>query len=156
LALALTQTAPCCSLSLVARSDRVTLWQRWAGQPQKIWLRRALFQVPLLTGGVFRRYVLLIAGTGGGLGYSNELYRAATARPIISHETAPRLSDSELTEAATRGYAGYHVVNLGRARNPDQAVDIWLTRGKAIKRRLFDPRSGADLGESVPTGIRFV
>jgi uncharacterized iron-regulated membrane protein len=47
-------------------------------------------------------------------------------------------------------------VNLTRARNLDQAVDIWLRRGDDIKRRLFDPRIGSDLGESVPTGIRLV
>jgi uncharacterized iron-regulated membrane protein len=48
------------------------------------------------------------------------------------------------------------MVNLTRSRNPDQAVDIWLQRGDKIKRRLFDPRSGGDLGESVPPGIHVV
>jgi hypothetical protein len=56
--------------------------------------------------------------------YRNELYRAATVAPIISHGSGSRLTDDQLQEAATRLYPGYRVVNLGRARNLDQAVDI--------------------------------
>ena len=43
-------------------------------------------------------------------------------------------------------------MKISRAVNLDQAVDVWLRRGDEIKKRLFDPRSGSDLGESVPTG----
>ena len=35
-------------------------------------------------------------------------------------------------------------------------MDVWLRRGNEIKKRLFDPRSGSDLGDSVPTGIWLV
>jgi uncharacterized iron-regulated membrane protein len=45
------------------------------------------------------------------------------------------------------------VVKIGPAVNLDQAVDVSLSRGDEIKNRLFDPRSGNDLGDSVPTGI---
>jgi uncharacterized iron-regulated membrane protein len=45
-------------------------------------------------------------------------------------------------------------VSLSRALDPDQAVDVWLRRGDEIRKRLFDPRSGGEVGESVPTGIR--
>jgi uncharacterized iron-regulated membrane protein len=152
----LTRSTVCCSLSLVGRNNPLTLWQRWVRKPQKIWLRRALFQVHLWSGIAIGLYILMIAVTGSVLVYRNELYRAATPQPIISKGSGPRLTDDQLTEAATRLYVGYRVVNLSRARNLDQAVDIWLRRGDDIKRRLFDPRSGNDLGESVPTGIRLV
>jgi uncharacterized iron-regulated membrane protein len=94
--------------------------------------------------------------TGTVVVYRNELYRAATPQPIVSPGSGPRLTDDQLTEAVTRLYPGYRVVNLGRARNPDQAVDVWMRRGDEVKKRLFDPRSGSDLGDSVPTGIRLV
>jgi uncharacterized iron-regulated membrane protein len=152
----LTRSTVCCSLSLVGRNNQLTLWQRWFRKPQKIWLRRALFQVHLWSGIAVGLYILMIAVTGSVLVYRNELYRAATPQPIISKGSGPRLTDDQLTETATRLYVGYRVVNLSRARNLDQAVDIWLRRGDDIKRRLFDPRSGNDLGESVPTGIRLV
>ena len=101
-------------------------------------------------------YILMITVTGSVLVYRNELYRAATPPPIISKNSGPRLTDGQLTVAAARQYPGYRVVNLGRARNLDQAVDIWLRRGDQVEKRLFDPRTGSDLGDSVPTAIRLV
>ncbi len=101
-------------------------------------------------------YILMISVTGSVLVYANELYRAATPEPIVSKGSGPRLTDEQLRESARRLYPGYRVVRLGRAQDLDQAVDIWLGRGKEIKRRLFDPRTGGDAGDSVPTGILLV
>ncbi|PWU03077.1 MAG: hypothetical protein C5B51_19675 [Terriglobia bacterium] len=140
----------------VSESNRRSLWQRWVRQPQKIWLRKALFQVHLWSGIGLGLYVFLISLTGSVLVYRNELYRAATPQPILSTSSAPRLTDDQLREAATRFYPGYKVVRLGRARNPDQAVDVSLQRGNDIKKRLFDPRSGSDLGRSVAISIWLV
>ena len=132
------------------------MWQRWVRQPQQVWLRRAVFQVHLWSGVAIGLYVLMISVTGSVLVYRNELYRAATPSPIISKSTEPRLTDEQLTDAAARLYPGYRVVNLSRARNQDEAVEVSLVRGSDIQRRLFDPRSASDLGKSVPTGIRLV
>ena len=140
----------------MSRSDQFTIWQRWTRQPQKIWLRRALFQVHLWSGIAVGLYILMISVTGSVLVYSNELYRAATPRPVIPRGSGPLLTDPQLSEAAQRVYQGYRVVHLGRALNPNQAVDVWLRRGDEVKKRLFDPRSGADLGDAVPTGIWLV
>jgi uncharacterized iron-regulated membrane protein len=148
----------CCSLSLVlvSASNHLTVWQRWVRQPQKIWLRRALFQVHLWSGIALGLYILMISVTGSVLVYRNELFQAATSEPIISKGSGPRLSDDQLSEAARHVYPGYRVVRIGRAVNPDQAVDVVLSRGNATRKRLFDPRSGSDLGDSVPTGIWLV
>src|SRR5438132_11058514 len=137
-------------------SNQPTLWQRWLRQPQNIWLRRALFQVHLWSGIAIGLYILTISVTGSVVVYRNELYRAATPEPIISNGSGPALTDQQLTEAATRLYPGYHVINLTRARNPDQAVDIWLRRGDVPRYGLVDPRTGSDLGESVRAGIMLV
>jgi uncharacterized iron-regulated membrane protein len=137
-------------------ADRLTLWQRWIRQPQKIWLRRALFQVHLWCGIVIAIYILVISVTGSVLVYRNELYRAATPQPILSKSTAPRLTDGQLAAAALALYSGYHVIRITRPRNPDQAVVIWLGHGDSIKKRLFDPRTGSDLGEAIPTGILLI
>ena len=134
----------------------VPVWQRWVRQPQKVWLRRALFQVHLWSGILLGLYVLMMSVTGSVLVYRNELYRAATPEPIISRDLGPRLTDDQLTEAARRSYVGYRVVRIGRAPNLDQAVDVWLRRGGEIKKRLFDARSGSDLGNSVSTGFLLV
>jgi uncharacterized iron-regulated membrane protein len=140
----------------VSGREQVTLWQRWVRQPQKIWLRRALFQVHLWSGIAFGLYIFMISVTGSVLVYRNELYRATTPEPIISKGAGPRLTDAQLAEDARRSYPGYRVARIARARNPDQAVDVWLRRGNRTRMRLFDPRSGRDLGDSVPTGIWLV
>ncbi len=133
--------------------DRLPLWQRWVRQPQKVWLRRATFQVHLWSGIAFGLYIFMVSVTGSVLVYRNELYSAATAPRIISTDPGPRLTDDQLRDAAGRLYPGYTIERIVRARNPDQAVDVWLDRGNATKRRMFDPRSGKDLGNTVPTGI---
>jgi uncharacterized iron-regulated membrane protein len=115
-----------------------------------------LFQVHLWSGIALGLYVLLMSTTGSVLVYSNELYRAATPPPIFSKNPGARLTDGQLSDAALRSYPGYVISRIMRARNRDQAVDVWLRRGEEIQYRLFDPRSGVDLGPSVPGGIRRV
>ncbi len=138
-------------------TNHATVWQRWLRQPQKIWSRRALFQVHLWSGIGVGIYILMISVTGSVLVYSNELYRRGTLKPVISRSSRPPLSDAQLAEAATHLYADYQVIRINRARNLDQAVDVWLGQGDRIrKRRLFDPRTGQDLGNSVSTVIRIV
>jgi uncharacterized iron-regulated membrane protein len=140
----------------VIGSSQLTVWQRWVRQPQKVWLRRAFFQVHLWSGIALGLYILLMSVTGSVLVYRNELYRAATLEPIVSKGPGPRLTDDQLAQAAGGLYPGYRVVSITRAVNLDQAVDVWLKRRDEVKKRMFDPRSGSDLGDTVPTGIRLV
>jgi uncharacterized iron-regulated membrane protein len=137
-------------------NNQLTTWQRWVRQPQKIWLRRAFFQVHLWSGIAVGLYILMISVTGSVLVYWNELYRAATPEPIISKGSGPRLTDDQLAAAARRLYPGYRVVKISRARDLDQAVSIGLERGSHLKHRLFDARSGRDLGDSVSTAMQLV
>jgi uncharacterized iron-regulated membrane protein len=140
----------------VSRGNQLTAWQRWVRQPQKVWLRRALFQVHLWSGIALGLYILMISVTGSVLVYRNELYRATTPVPILSKGSGPQLTDDQLAEAARRLYPGYRVVKISRAPNLEVAVDIGLRRGDETKKRLFDPRSGSDLGDAVPTGFWLV
>ena len=134
----------------------MTYWQRWISRPQTVWLRRATFQVHLWSGIGIGLYVLLISVTGSVLVYRNELYRAATPEPIIVAALGARLSDEQLEGAAKRAYPGYTVRLLIRAKNLDQAVSISLESRSGRKNRLFNPYTGADLGDSVPLGIWLV
>jgi len=140
----------------VSVDNQLTVWQRWVRQPQKIWLRRALFQLHLWSGIALGLYILLMSVTGSVLVYRNELYRATAPRIIVSTGSGPRLTDGQLAEVAAHLYPGYRVVSIARAQNLDQAVDVWLRQGDEVKKRFFDPRSGGDLGSSVPTGFRLV
>ena len=137
-------------------NNQLTSWQRWVRTPQKVWLRRALFQAHLWSGIGVGLYIFTVSVTGSVLVYWNELYRAATPEPIISQGSGPRLTDDQLATAARDLYPGYRVVKISRARDLDQAVSIGLERGGHLKHRLFDVRSGRDLGDSVSIGMQFV
>jgi uncharacterized iron-regulated membrane protein len=131
----------------------MTIWQRWIRQPQKVWLRKAIFQVHLWSGIGVGLYVLFVSVTGSVLVWRNELAAAATRDPIIVTGSGPRLTDEQLKKAATRAYPGYSAI-INRAANPDQAVEISLERSTDRLARLFDPYTGHDLGDSVPIGLR--
>src|SRR5262245_7055986 len=128
-------------------------WQRWVRQPQRAWLRRALFQVHLWSGLATGLYLLLISITGSVLVYRNEVFRAATPSPILVTASGERLTDDRLKEAAARAYPGSSSTSVSRPRNPSQAVEITLTVEGREKRRLFDPYTGKDLGDAVPLAL---
>src|SRR5947209_3287699 len=117
----------------------MTGWQQWVAQPQKLWLRRAIFQVHLWSGIGLGLYVLLASVTGSILVFRNELYVAATRSPVTVRASGPRLTDEELSAAAARAHRGYSVVRIARTRTPDQAVPVELKRGSDVLNRLFDP-----------------
>jgi uncharacterized iron-regulated membrane protein len=56
-------------------------------QPQKVWLRRALFQVHLWSGIGLGLYVFFISVTGSVLVYRNELYAAATPDVVTASDS---------------------------------------------------------------------
>lgn len=131
-------------------------WTQWVEQPKSLWLRRALFQIHLWTGIGAGLYIVAISVTGSILVYRNELYNAATRPPIVVADGGTRLTNEQLQEAAARAHPGFRVANIFRARRPNYAVAVRLTRGSEERERLFDPFTGEDLGNSVAPGIRFV
>jgi len=52
----------------------MTVWKRWVEHPQRLWLRRFLFQVHLWSGVALGLYILMISVTGSVLVYRNELF----------------------------------------------------------------------------------
>ena len=133
------------------------MWTQWARQPQNVWLRRALFQVHLWTGLAIGLYIVMLSVTGSVLVYRNELDRLfATKRPVYD-ATAKRLTADELRAAAEKAYPGWSITRVGdriTRRNP--TIEVWAERGAEKRERLFDPYTGADLGDSVTQGEYFV
>jgi uncharacterized iron-regulated membrane protein len=119
-------------------------------------LRKAIFQVHMWSGIGLGLYVLVVSVTGSIVVYSNELYFAATRPPVVLTPSGPRLTEDELKAAAARAYPGYAVISMGSGQKPDQAVSVTLGGRGGRKDRLFNPYTGADLGDSVPFGIHFV
>jgi uncharacterized iron-regulated membrane protein len=131
----------------------MSVWQRWLQQPQRVWLRRAMFQIHLWTGLALGLYIVMLSLTGSALVYRNELNRwLATPRPQFD-PAAKRLTKDEMTAAAQRAYPGYTVTRVGdriNRRNP--VIEVWVERGTEKKERLFNPYTGDDLGDSITQG----
>jgi uncharacterized iron-regulated membrane protein len=135
----------------------MSVWTRWVRQPQTVWLRRALFQIHLWTGLALGLYLVVLSLSGSVLVYRNELdsyFR--TPRPTYD-ANARRLTADELRAAAQRAYPDHTITRVGdriSRRNP--TIEIWVERDGATKERLFNPYTGADLGDSVTKGEQFV
>ena len=134
--------------------NHTSLAERWLRHPQGVGVRKALFQVHLWTGLILALYVLVMSVTGTVLIYRRELAKAFTAEPHISAGPGPRLSVDELKQAAERAHPGYDVNRVFESKNPTRPVELWLDRGPKRIQRLFNPYTGADLGNSLEVGFR--
>jgi uncharacterized iron-regulated membrane protein len=127
--------------------------RRLVEQPQRVWLRRAMFQIHLWTGIAIGLYVVVLSVTGSILVYRGELAQwLTTARPAFDPD-AQQLSSDELQAAAERAHPGYTVTSLGdriSRRNP--TIGVTLEQGDDTKERLLNPYTGEDLGDSVTSG----
>jgi len=130
------------------------IWQQWLRQPQRVLLRRAVFQIHLWTGIGLGLYVAVICLTGSVLVYRNELYRAFSPQPVIVAGSGAPLSTEDLKTAALDGYPGHDVTEVRYGETENHAVEVTLKRGAQMKRRLFHPFTAADLGDPLPVGFR--
>jgi uncharacterized iron-regulated membrane protein len=158
---------------------------RFLQQPQRVWLRRALFQIHLWTGLALGVYVVMLSLTGSALVYRAELDRwAATPRVTLDEQATPMTAD-QLRAAGARAYPDWTVKEVyegryrarsggpgvssapggsggaggpgGRPRRPpDPTATIEFERGGEKKERLFNPYTGADLGDATTQGQWFL
>jgi uncharacterized iron-regulated membrane protein len=120
-----------------------------------VWLRRALFQVHLWTGVGLGLYVVLISITGSAIVFRNEVYKAASARPKTVVVSGERLSTDALKERVAQAYPQHRIEFMWDGKAPTQPTEIWLVRNGTKKQLLFDPYTGADLGDSIPLAIQW-
>ena len=131
-----------------------SLYDRIKRHPQRLWLRRAIFQVHLWTGIGLGLYVFAISVSGSAIVFRNAIYQNFGAKPTIVRVQGAPLSAAKLREAVLKAYPRYQVSYVWPARKPNLAVEIWVERNGKYKQRLFDPYTGKDLGPSVPTVLR--
>jgi uncharacterized iron-regulated membrane protein len=134
----------------------MSAWEQWKTRPQSVWLRRALFQIHLWTGIGLGLYVVLMSVTGSALVFRRELTRTLSREPRVGVGPGPRMTEDELKQAARRAYPDYQVTRVSLRKNPDQAAELSLERGGNKLSRLFNPYTGADLGDSIRWSFRFV
>jgi uncharacterized iron-regulated membrane protein len=135
----------------------MNIWQRWLRQPQRVWLRRALFQIHLWIGLAIGLYIVMLSLTGSVLVYRNELDVALrTPRPTFVRGK-PGLPPEQIRAAAEKAYPGWQITYLGEnfsRRSP--VIDLTVEKGGEKKERLLDPYTGADLGDAMTSGEWFM
>jgi uncharacterized iron-regulated membrane protein len=134
----------------------MSAWTNWTQRPQTLRLRKLLFQVHMWTGIGLGFYVLLMSLSGSAVVFRRELMRSLALEPRVAIGPGPRMDADALRQAATRTYPNYNVTRVSLRKNPDQAAEIWLERPGKKLQRLFNPYTGADLGDSLRWGFRFV
>ena len=134
----------------------MTFRERILRRPQTLWIRKAVFQIHLWTGIAVGLYIVVASLSGSAVVFRRELMRVLVNRPQVSaHDpTTPRLTEAELGAAARRAFPDYTVTKVWMGRNGERPIDIWMSRGRDQQKHLFDPYTGADLGETIPPGVR--
>src|SRR5262245_8364547 len=96
----------------------MSIVDRWLRQPQRVWLRRALFQIHLWTGLGIGLYVVVLSLSGSALVYRNELDVALASPRAVFDEKATPMTADQLRESAQRLYPGWTItaVHEGRYR----------------------------------------
>jgi uncharacterized iron-regulated membrane protein len=100
----------------VSGNNHISIRARWARQPQKVWLRRALFQVHLWSGIGVGLYVFMISVTGSVLVYRNELLFRSVKSPNAIRAV------SQLTDLHDNLFAG----DTGRTVNGAGAIAVFV------------------------------
>lgn len=134
----------------------MNLWQRWVKRPQRIWLRRALFQIHLWSGIGLGLYVFVVFLSGSAAVFNSELYAAFLPNPKMVEIAGTRLSRDELKAIVLRAHPGAHVTGVAIRRNPHEAAVASLGVGPFADQRFVDPYTGKDLGTAKPFGLRMV
>jgi len=134
----------------------MTAWKKWKTRPQSLFLRKALFQAHLWSGIGLGLYIVLMSVSGSALVFRRELAKTFAREPRVAVGPGARMTEDELRQAAARVYPGYQVTRVSLRKNPEQAAEVSLARPGKTLQRLFNPYTGADLGDSIRAGFRFL
>jgi uncharacterized iron-regulated membrane protein len=122
---------------------RMTPWQRWVQRPQSLWVRKMFFQIHLWVGIGVALYVLVISISGSAIVYRPKLHRTV----VVAGAGRPRMHVEDLEQYVRRAYPAYEILSEPEPQRPDQPAVVLLEDRKERVVRLFDPYTGADLGD---------
>jgi uncharacterized iron-regulated membrane protein len=103
-------------------------------------------------------YICLVSLSGCVVLFEHELYRFFSPDPALtSSDGQRRLNAAELMQAALWQYPHDRVVGVwDRKVSADVIAELWLEGEGGLRRRLFNPYSGADLGNAQPLGLQIL
>ena len=139
-----------------ATQREITLWRQWVQRPQRLRIRRALFQIHLWAGIGIGIYVVAISISGSALVFRIELTKSFARDVVVSADVGRRMSVEEVIAQAQRAYPTFEADNVREAGTPDAPDYVVLERDHHRIERLFDPYTGADLGNAHSTVERIL
>jgi uncharacterized iron-regulated membrane protein len=120
-------------------------------------VRRSLLRLHLGVGTAVVLYICLVSLSGCVVLFEHELYCFFSPDPALtsSSDRQRRLSAAELMQAALWQYPQDRVVGVwDRKVSADVIAELWLEGEGGLRRRLFNPYSGADLGNAQPFSLQ--
>ena len=120
------------------RSEDLPTWRRWLDRPQRVPLRRALFQIHLWLALLLGLYVVMISVTGSAVVFRREFNLWMVPRSVPSAVGVP-LTGEDLKQAIERIYPDDTVAAVREPRRRDRPVLVTLERDGQRIDRLFDP-----------------
>src|SRR3954469_21260714 len=122
-------------------------------QPQKTFLRRAMFQVHLWTGVAVGVYIIFISVTGSAVVFRRDLLYAKLGNIPAGDATAAPMTEAQLRAAVLKQYPGWDIARIVIPRRKLSPAEAALTlNGDKIEER-FNKYTGADMGEMHPRSV---
>ena len=133
----------------------MNLWQRWLKQPQRIFLRRALFQIHLWTGLLIGLYLVAVSVSGSAIVFRGEILDAYAPGDKKVPMEGTLLPKEALKTQAVKQHPGYQVTFVF-PKGDDAPTEIWMeNKGDQIQ-WLFNPYTGADMGNARPAILKWI
>jgi uncharacterized iron-regulated membrane protein len=122
-------------------------------QPNKTFLRRAMFQVHLWTGIAVGIYIVFISVTGSAVVFRRDLLNAKLGNIPASEAKGERMTEPQLRAAALEKYPGWDVTKVTFARRRLTPAEVTMTLGDDRIEERFNPYTGADMGTLHPRSV---
>jgi uncharacterized iron-regulated membrane protein len=127
----------------------------WLHHPQKLWLRKAIFQIHLWSGVALGLYVVIVCVSGSAIVFRTDLEEILSQKMQVSVSGKP-LTRDQLRQSVERAYPDYAIRSIKPGRFSGEATQVLIARGWREKWRLFNPYTGADIGWSPDTLFRWL
>jgi uncharacterized iron-regulated membrane protein len=100
----------------------------WRNSPQRVFLRRALFQIHLWIGIILAAYAIIIGLTGSALIFKTELLERIQPSLYTLHPIPRQTTLDAAVHAIESTHPGYQAFALQNLDHPTQATDLLLRR----------------------------
>lgn len=132
----------------------VCAWERKASGLSSGRVFRSLLRLHGWLGAAAVAYIFFVSLSGCIVLFEHELYGFFSPDPQVA-SSGQRLNADELVRAAYLQYPDDRVVGVWDKRvTADVVAELWLEGEAGLRRRLFHPYTGADIGNAQPFGLR--